>query len=158
MFDFFRMPHDWPGRQEATSRPCNERGAFVESALHEDIAAHVGADFNPNLFIPYVQMHEFETLLFADVSALISAICETDQPAVTAALRMILTAAGSPEAINDGDLTAPSKRITQLLPNYKKTLHGPTIAGRIGLTQLRESCPHFGDWLTKLESLSMHGA
>jgi hypothetical protein len=41
-----------------------------------------------------------------------------------------------------------------LFPSYKKTLHGPTTAARIGLEQIRKECPHFNDWIKKLEKFA----
>jgi hypothetical protein len=59
-----------------------------------------------------------------------------------------------PEEINDHPDTCPSNRIRQLLPQYQKALHGPLIAQRIGLEQIRAECPHFAEWLAKLEKLN----
>jgi hypothetical protein len=42
----------------------------------------------------------------------------------------------------------------QLMPDYQKTFHGPLIAAEIGLVALRGACPHFNEWLTKLEMLA----
>ncbi|NJL76090.1 MAG: DUF4276 family protein [Saprospiraceae bacterium] len=60
-----------------------------------------------------------------------------------------------PEEINESAQTAPSKRIIQYLPNYEKQKSqvGPMIAEDIGLELLRQRCPHFNEWITKLESL-----
>jgi hypothetical protein len=57
--------------------------------------------------------------------------------------------------VNDGDDTAPSKRIIGAIPQYgrEKATAGPFVAGQIGLPKLREQCPHFSEWLGKLESL-----
>ena len=62
----------------------------------------------------------------------------------------------SPELINEGDHTAPSKRIIAVIPEYKKekATAGPLVAQKIGLTRLRERCPHFDAWLTRLEKLA----
>ena len=61
-----------------------------------------------------------------------------------------------PEDINDGPLTAPSKRIIQHVPRYEtvKVRVGATAAGAIGLASLRENCPHFDAWVSNLERLS----
>jgi hypothetical protein len=58
----------------------------------------------------------------------------------------------TPEEINERPKFAPSKRIADLFPGYKKTLHGPTTAARIGLDQIRKECPHFHNWMNKLEA------
>jgi recombinational DNA repair ATPase RecF len=52
-------------------------------------------------------------------------------------------AVDNPEGINDSPQTAPSKRLEQLRPHYRKTFHGPKAAARIGLDKIREQCPHF---------------
>ena len=50
--------------------------------------------------------------------------------------------------------TAPSKRITQILPHYNKVVHGPQIAQTVGLPTIRRECPRFSAWVTRLESLA----
>lgn len=62
----------------------------------------------------------------------------------------------TPEAIDDSPQLAPSKRIEALMcrPRYQKRLMGPQAAQRIGLAAIRDECPHFGDWLGRLERLA----
>ncbi len=62
----------------------------------------------------------------------------------------------SPELINDGATTAPSKRINQFIPGYEssKVSVAPLIAQKIGLQTIREKCSHFNEWLTQLEQLT----
>jgi hypothetical protein len=60
----------------------------------------------------------------------------------------------TPEEINERPQFAPSKRIETLFPSYKKNLHGPATAGRIGLNRIRAECPHFASWLSKLEAFA----
>ena len=50
--------------------------------------------------------------------------------------------------------THPAARILQYLPGYRKALHGPLIASRIGLAALRQRCPHFAAWIDRLERLA----
>lgn len=59
----------------------------------------------------------------------------------------------SPEEINDNPETAPSKRILQVYPRYKKTTQGPLISRRTGLDKIRKECKHFDTWVSKLEKL-----
>ena len=56
--------------------------------------------------------------------------------------------------INDGDATAPSKRLKSLYLAYDKPAFGPRIAQRIGLDTLRRECPHFHAWVSELEALA----
>jgi hypothetical protein len=49
--------------------------------------------------------------------------------------------------------TAPSKRIANLFTGYEKPLFGALAAMEIGLETIRQECPHFNDWLNRLETL-----
>src|SRR4030042_3683430 len=66
MFDYYGMPLDWPRREEAKQEPCAERRVMVENGMLADISGQLGSRFNCSRFVPYVQMHEFEALLFSD--------------------------------------------------------------------------------------------
>lgn len=156
MFDFYAMPQDWPGRREASARRMTERGEFVETALSADLAGFAGHDLDPALFIPYVQMHEFEALLFSNVDVLcatLSPLSGCDRGHLADAFRGVLAEAGEPEAINDRPQSAPSKRIETRVPGYRKSLYGPLAASRIGIETIRSACPHFHSWVDRLESL-----
>ena len=104
--------------------------------------------------IPYVQKHEFEGLLFSDVSAF-GAVMMDDPDQGIARLQAIRTRVQTPEDINDNPHTAPSKRIISMIPGYRKRLHGPLVAGEIGLTVTRRECPRFDNWLMQLEALEI---
>lgn len=73
-----------------------------------------------------------------------------------AALGKIVDDVQSPEEINDGQHTAPSKRIIGQFPEYEdeKVMVGPQMAKAIGLEHIRSRCPHFGEWLRRLEKLA----
>jgi hypothetical protein len=156
MFDFYAMPGDWPGRAEAAGMPLENKGPHVEEAMLNDLAAHAGEGFRREVFMPYVQVHEFEALLFADTAVMAEVLASTgagSQAELNARLHAVVEGAGWPEAINDHRDTCPSRRITAIAPAYRKAVFGPLIAGRIGLEVLRKACPHFGHWVTRLESL-----
>ena len=156
MFDFNGMPIDWPGREAAAALEVAQRGEKVEGALLDDVAQHGGDDFDRSLFIPYVQVHEFEALVFSKVEVLgvtLSPLCSKGRDKLMEALDRVLTEAGDPEAINDRPQCAPSKRIMDEVPGYRKALHGPIVASRIGLEAIRGACHHFNSWLERLESL-----
>jgi len=112
----------------------------------------IALDINQLKFIPYVQLHEFESLLLADPDKLITMYPEAQQGIIELKRAIGNT---SPEEINESPHTAPSKRIIQYLPYYEgqKAQVGPLVAGDIGLTLLRSKCPHFNEWITKLESI-----
>lgn len=98
--------------------------------------------------MPYVQVHEFEALVFADPAAVGRAV---SAPGVETGMRCILEECGGPEQIDDGYETCPSRRLTALYPPWDKTLHGPRVADAIGLPRLRAACPGFDAWLGRLE-------
>lgn len=105
---------------------------------------------------PYVQVHEFEALLFA-------APAQTHDwlggPAARLqALRAAVAAAGSPEAVNDSPQTSPSHRLKALFPQFDKKLHGPEIISRAGLAAIRAQCPRFNAWICRLEQLGQKAA
>jgi len=160
MFDFYAMPSDWPGREDAAQLPWPERGDYVERAIIEDIRICLGGAFDDRQLMPYVQMHEFEALAFADVGLLsekIEPLSMWPAGSLKTKFQQILHEAGDPEAINDSYETCPSRRIASLVPRYRKKLSGPIITKAIGLDILRQKCTHFGLWLAKLETVCDRG-
>lgn len=105
-------------------------------------------------FIPYVQMYEFEGLLFSCPTAMHNTLNQPNfEPNVRIWASNILNKfENDPEKINDSPHTAPSKRL-ESNTNYRKTTHGPNIAKEIGITKLRDSCVGFNQWLNNLEQL-----
>jgi len=119
--------------------------------MHQDVCGELGTGFNVRRFVPYIQLHEFEALLFCGPKELSNVL---QAPTLEPTLREIVEQAGEPEAIDDDPSTTPSKRISSLAPRFQKTLHGATTAQRIGLERLRAGCRHFAEWLVKLETLA----
>jgi hypothetical protein len=132
-------------------KALREKGSNNTIRFAERHRRRDGDDFDPQRFVPYVVMHEFEGLLFSDCDALARGV---GNRSLSHALHEIREEFDSPEEINDSPQTAPSKRIKLLLPNYDKPLFGNVAALEIGLAKIREQCPHFGQWLTTLESLA----
>jgi hypothetical protein len=110
----------------------------------------MGPGFLAARFIPFVIMHEFEALLFSDCEAFSRGI---GRPDLCGAMQSVRGAFTNPEEINDSPLTAPSKRVEALLPNYQKPFLGTLAVIEIGLNRIRQECPHFGAWLTRLEQI-----
>ncbi len=147
-FDLYGLPRDFPGYEEAGRlQDPYERVAALERAIAAD------GDIADRRFVPYIQLHEFEALLLVNPRELASEFIEHEQGIEN--LVSLCERYDSPERINDGVDTAPSKRIIQEIPAYegRKRSSGPLVAERIGLDALRESCPHFGGWLDRLEAL-----
>ena len=154
MVDYYGLPtsepRSWPGRVEAVRLPLADRAIHVENAIHSDVAASMGDSFNPARFVPYVMMHEFEAMLFSDCQRFAEAI---GRPELAVSFQEIRNGFDTPEEINDSLKTAPSKRIKSLMPDYQKEVDGNNAAMEIGLTTIRQECPHFGQWLGLLERL-----
>jgi hypothetical protein len=146
MIDLYRLPNDFPGTAAAQSQlDPYRRVESLEKSLGEDIA--------DSRFLPYIQLHEFEAILLAKPQVFDiyydNFVREIEQ------LIKLAATVDSPERINDGETTAPSKRIAALIPDYSraKPTAGPIIAAKIGLRAIREKCPHFDAWLRRLEIL-----
>jgi Domain of unknown function (DUF4276) len=124
-----------------------ERVTFLESAFAKDISF--------DRFIPYLELHEFEALLFADPTKLSEYYNEQRHAAAIESLRKVHDEFPNAELVNDGQDTAPSKRIIAAIPEYEseKATAGPLVANKIGLPKLREQCPHFDQWMQRLEAL-----
>ena len=151
--DLYALDLDFPASGEAKKKPdVYSRATCLQDALHEAIVAHVGC--RPERFIPHIQPYEYEGLLFSDVEAL-CAVEPTWENCVGALIEVRLSVA-TPEHINDGFETKPSKRLENLLkPAYKKTRHGPLAAERITLVTIETECLHFRGWMEKLRALAM---
>jgi hypothetical protein len=147
MFDLYGLHGDFPGWEGAEKQRHlpRERVVTLEKAFAADVA-------DPR-FLAHLQLHEFETFLLCDPSYL-EFFC--DEPAAgIAALRAAVEEKKSPELVNDGDTTAPSKRIIAHFPEYKrlKTTAGVEWAQCVDLAIVRQLCPHFDNWLKALETL-----
>ncbi len=121
-----------------------EKVELLENAIREDIGSR--------RFIPHVQLHEFEALVLVDPTRFEDFF---DDTSAIEELRRFVTNFKSPELIDDGETTAPSKQIVLRIREYgyQKAVVGAEIASDIGVDALRENCPHFDKWLTRLERL-----
>jgi len=147
MFDLYALPSNFPGYEEAKKIfDPYERIDFLESEFEKDI--------NDFRFIPYIQLHEFEALLFSKIDEL--NIEYFYHPKSIEKLIIIASDIGNPELINDRPTTSPSKRIIKLIPEYEnnKVSVGAAVAEIIGMDHLKKTCRHFNDWVSKLESLT----
>ena len=146
MFDFYALPEDFPGYAEAMKQhDPYQKVATIEQAFANDI--------NDYRFIPYIQLHEFESLLFVNPQKF--EIEYFDKPDGISKLLAIAESFENPELINQGEETAPSKRIIDVYGDYaaNKPAIGSMIAHEIGVEAMKRGCAHFNEWLTKLEQL-----
>jgi Domain of unknown function (DUF4276) len=150
--DLYGLDTSFPSFIDAKEKvQLADRLAILESALHDAIVAHI--ECRPERFIPHIQPHEFEGLLFSDTTTL--AQIEPGWIGSSFSLAAVRKAFATPEHINDSYETKPSRRLeTMLQPGYKKTRHGPIVAERIGIVRMEAECPHFCGWMRKLRALA----
>ena len=122
----------------------------LEENIRRAVQTHIHRAWDDRKVIPYVQMHEFEALLFADVQAF-SAI---DMPRRAIKQLDEIASRFAPEDIDDDPISAPSKRIAALVPDYDKVIGGNIVASEVGLPAMRAACPRFDAWLARLEALA----
>lgn len=153
-FDMYALPKNCPGVEQFNAGNAVKTPATIECGIAEVVKNKLEGSFNPDRFIPYIQMYELEALLLAGPKEMAEAF---EKPHLESKFRGIVTTCGGCENINDNPETAPSKRIEKLFNGYKKgssvNAHAPIIADNIGICRIREQCPHFDGWLKKLESL-----
>ena len=144
MFDLYALPNDFPGFNSASdATDPYHKVNILEHAMAEDIG--------DSRFVPYIQLHEFETLVLADPEKLDWEYLEHDIPIANL---KALTENKNPELINDSKESAPSKRILHQIPEYDKVTAGVAVVKRIGLENLRSRCRHFNEWINRLENLT----
>ncbi len=155
MVDYYALPASgsgaWPGREQAerlVTSTSSERADAVETAVLEDIVRSMGRSFDPRRFVPFVTMHEYEGLLFSNCDTLAAVLGD---PSLAAPLAEIRSRFATPEDINDSSQTAPSKRLEALVPRYEKIVGGVMALLDIGLPKVRAECPHFDQWVRRLE-------
>jgi acyl-CoA-binding protein len=149
MFDLYALPDSFPSKRESvTFTDQYKKVEFLEEQFYNDIQSVF--DY-PIKFIPYIQLHEFEGLLFSDIDE----IHETMKMHRNkkSDLEQIISEFTNPEFINERSELSPSKRLIKLYPEYDKITSGSIIAQKIGLTKIRNKCNHFNSWLKKIEGL-----
>jgi hypothetical protein len=151
MIDLYALPADFPGKENAEKlrHSPEARVSKLEECLALDVIDPCGG---PSRFIPHIQLHEFETILLCRLSAFSSFFDNCQRQ-----IELLKADIGGtpPERVDDGEDTAPSKRIQKYFADYQgaKASVGPQIAAEIGIEIVRRLCPHFDKWLGKLESL-----
>ena len=146
MIDFYALPQEFPGWEEAQRKNAPiQKVQALEQSLY--------ACFGDPRFCPYIQLHEFEALLYCDLKQLQLRLANSERGVKALQLEVDHL---QPEDINNGAHTAPSKRIINHVPVYErsKVRVGAAAAAAIGLPTLRARCPHFNDWLARLEQLA----
>jgi hypothetical protein len=141
----------WVNAEHTQDR--NARMEMMEAGMRNDIAVGLR-----QRFIPYMQLHEFEGLLFSDIAVFNDSFTPDEFYDYTYLLSTIAEEP-NPEMINNGVETAPSKRLARIIKGYQsenenlKVLYGSLLAQDIGLTKIRSKCPRFNKWVADLEKI-----
>ena len=129
MFDLYALPDDFPGYEaaKAIGEPY-ARVAALETAFAEAI--------NDSRFIPYIQLHEFEALLFCGIDYLAKRY-----PGCEKRCEQLKKDLEKTKAI-EGDKKQHY--------NYNKPATGKDVTKSVGMDELRARCSHFNEWIEKL--------
>jgi hypothetical protein len=147
MIDLYAIHTEFPWLAEAEKlrQSPDKRVEALEHSFANDIG--------DRRFVPYIQLHEYEAYLFSEVTWF--GYFYDHHEKQIAALKAIADSYATPELIDDGQHSAPSKRIIAEFPDYEgaKSAVGPQVAELIGLDVIRGKCPHFAAWVSRLEQL-----
>jgi len=148
MVDLYAFP--------TTNSPYNEKIQSITDKYIkiEQLEKEFFNDLGFSRFIPYIQLHEFETFIFCNLN-LLSELFINKKREIQQLINSVSTI-DNPELINEGRESAPSKRLIKFISEYEeqKTTAGPLICEEIGIDHLRRKCKHFNAWITKLIELN----
>jgi hypothetical protein len=148
MIDLYGFPKQGRSVYDEEIENTPEKSQKIEK-LEQKMLARVNNFYR---FIPYIQLHEFEALLFSNLDVLKQYFVQKEKEINKLATE---TKGLMPEEINETPDGAPSKRLDKYLGYAKqKTSAGPLIAGVIGIEEIKNECPNFKKWVTKLENIS----
>lgn len=139
--DFFKLPANVPDFVNISKK-------FTKKNSVNEFEKAIAKDIDDHRFVPYIQMHEFEALLFSSTKGF-STYYENEKTVIKGVTK-IMDEFLNPEDINSNQ--PPSYRIKELTPNYDKIVYGNTIALEIGIETILEKCPRFKNWAERIIS------
>lgn len=151
LIDYYGLydKHNFPAWDEAEATPNKNTRMDI---LEEGMAADIDEAYRYR-FLPYIQLHEFEGLLFNNLQVFIDWIPNENLVGM-AELTATLNQYDNPEMINNNPNTSPSHRLERIIRGYEKVLDGNILADAIGLDSIREKSPRFNQWIENIEELS----
>jgi hypothetical protein len=150
LIDYYGLyaKYQFPGWDDAMKiNDKNLRMDFLENSMFENIDGDL-----KHRYLPYIQLHEFEGLLFNDIKIFYEQISPNDLVG-KAELEKIFKDFDNPELINDNRETSPSHRLMRIIKGYNKVIYGNILAEAIGLENIRNKSNRFNKWLEKIEAL-----
>lgn len=147
MFDLYALPNDFPGYEQSFRYNDYDQVTYLE----EKFAVFV----NKQNFVPYIQLHEFESLVLCNIPELVRMYPNAERELNQLENLVKDDYNGNTELVDNGPDTAPSKRIIQALDGkykYDKPQGGKLTTSSLGISALRTRCGHFNEWLTRIEN------
>lgn len=143
LIDFYGLPKDFPGIGElqAITNP---------QARVQAVQRRFASEIKHERFLPFFALHELEAWVFSHPSTVED---HYGKPFLSDRLQAVLQEVGAPEQINHGPKTHPKARLRDIVGSYKETSDGPILLEKIGIGRIRLACPHFDDWVSRLERL-----
>ncbi|MFK7983736.1 MAG: DUF4276 family protein [Saprospiraceae bacterium] len=143
VFDYYGIHASFKDHLDESHLNLVDKIVAIQKRLEQEI--------NNSRFKFRLQIHEFEALLFSDIQAISN---HFNKDGVFPVLENILNKFnGNPELINDHPKTAPSKRLAQIFPSFRKTSDGLQIVDKIAMNLLREKCTHFNKMCQLIDDL-----
>ena len=145
-FDFYGLPNDFPGKQDARrAGTTRDKANNVLVALVESVRTAIGEE-PARRFIPYVQMHEFEGLLFSDAHAF---ACGINRASLSQSFTSIRNDFKTPEDINNNQEQRPASA-WRIIRVHDKRFMVHWREKQSALTSFGK-CPLFNGWLSQIE-------
>lgn len=144
MYDKYQFPQ-WD--EAHTIVDLNKRMEALEQGMLDDIEPALR-----HRFIPYLQLHEFEGLLFTDINIIKNQIPKEDIVGMQE-LEKTFADYDNPEMINNNRTTSPSHRLMRIIKGYNKVVYGDILSEAIGLERIRAKSPRFNNWLLRIEKI-----
>lgn len=146
-FDYYgvktkKFPN-WIETEGINKANVRERIEILENGMLEEIDSNLRYRF-----IPYIQLHEFEALLFNNIEVFDNNFKRSEFN--RANLLDVLNEFPDPELINQKIETSPSHRLIEIIPSYNKILYGNMLVEIIGIEQIKQKNKHFNDWIEQL--------
>ncbi len=140
--------HEFPNWETGTMVvDKTERMNVLEEGMRLDIAEEYR-----HRFLPYIQLHEFEGLLFNDIQVFYEQIPQ-EELIGEEELKATFNEFPNPEMINNSPETSPSHRLERIIKGYNKVVYGCCLAEAIGLEKIRNKSPRFNQWIENLETI-----
>lgn len=150
LIDYYGLykKYEFPGWTDAEQIVNKyDRMNYLETQMSEDINERVRYRF-----IPYLQLHEFEGILFSNVEVF-KQIIPAEELIGWDELVQVIADYPNPEMINTSKENSPSHRLQRIIHGYNKIVYGNILAESIGLSTIRQKCPRFDSWLNSIELL-----